>query len=62
MLYDSKGRQYLIELQPGKDFHYHRGVLAHDTVIGSADGSDRVRARRKPVGVRANSGVTPHPG
>ncbi len=39
MLYDSKGRQYLIELQPGREFHYHRGVLAHDAVIGSEDGT-----------------------
>lgn len=39
MLYDSKGRQYLIDLQPGKEFHYHRGVLAHDTIIGTPDGT-----------------------
>lgn len=39
MLYDSKGRQYLIELKPGTDFHYHRGVLAHDAIIGSEDGA-----------------------
>lgn len=39
MLFDSKGRRYLIELIPGKDFHYHRGLLPHDTLIGAEDGS-----------------------
>ena len=38
MLYDDKGRRYLIDLIPGKDFHYHRGLLAHDEIIGSTDG------------------------
>ena len=39
LLYDTKGRQYLIDLQPGVEFHYHRGVLPHDTIIGSEDGT-----------------------
>ncbi len=39
MLYDAKGRQYLIELQAGRAFQYHRGVLAHDAIIGSEDGT-----------------------
>ncbi len=39
MLFDSKGRRYLIELIPGKDFHYHRGLLPHDDLIGAEDGS-----------------------
>lgn len=39
LLYDDRGRRYLIELVPGKEFHYHRGVLAHDAVIGSVDGA-----------------------
>jgi tRNA (adenine57-N1/adenine58-N1)-methyltransferase len=39
MLYDTKGRRYLIELIAGKDFHYHRGVLPHDVIIGSPDGT-----------------------
>lgn len=39
MLYDAKGRQYLIDLIPGKEFHYHRGLLPHDTIIGAEDGS-----------------------
>jgi tRNA (adenine57-N1/adenine58-N1)-methyltransferase len=39
LLFDSKGRRYLIELVPGRDFQYHRGVLPHDAIIGSEDGS-----------------------
>lgn len=39
MLYDTKGRRYLIELIPGRDFHYHRGMLAHDDIIGAEDGA-----------------------
>jgi tRNA (adenine57-N1/adenine58-N1)-methyltransferase len=39
MLHDARGRKYLIELVAGAEFQYHRGVLAHDTIIGSDDGS-----------------------
>ena len=39
LLFDPKGRRYLIELIPGREFQYHRGVLAHDDIIGSRDGS-----------------------
>ncbi len=38
LIFDGKGRRYLIELIPGKDFHYHRGALPHDQIIGSEDG------------------------
>lgn len=39
MLYDAKGRRYLIELIPGRDFHSHRGALAHDDIIGTPEGT-----------------------
>ncbi len=39
MLHDARGRKYLIELVAGAEFQYHRGVLAHDAIIGSEDGS-----------------------
>jgi len=38
LLFDAKGRRYLIELVPGKNFQYHRGQLAHDSIIGEVDG------------------------
>ena len=34
-----KGRMNTITLEPGKLFHSHRGVLAHDSIIGLPDGS-----------------------
>ena len=34
-LTDPKGRMHTIELVAGKEFHTHRGVIAHDELIGS---------------------------
>ena len=39
MLYDAKGRRYLIDLIPGREFHSHRGALPHDDIIGSLEGA-----------------------
>lgn len=38
-LTDAKGRRYTIELTPGGEFHTHRGVIAHDDLIGLEQGS-----------------------
>jgi tRNA (adenine57-N1/adenine58-N1)-methyltransferase catalytic subunit len=38
-LTDTKGRIHTIELQPGKEFHTHRGVIVHDALIGAPEGS-----------------------
>ncbi|WP_137123006.1 tRNA (adenine-N1)-methyltransferase [Segeticoccus rhizosphaerae] len=38
-LTDPKGRLHTITLLPGKEFHTHRGRLAHDALIGAPDGS-----------------------
>jgi len=38
-LTDPKGRLHTLVLEPGKVFHTHRGVLAHDDLIGLPDGS-----------------------
>ena len=38
-LTDSKGRLHTITLVPGKEFHTHRGRLAHNDLIGVSDGS-----------------------
>jgi tRNA (adenine57-N1/adenine58-N1)-methyltransferase catalytic subunit len=38
-LTDPKGRLHTITLTPGKQFHTHRGHIAHDGLIGSPDGS-----------------------
>jgi tRNA (adenine57-N1/adenine58-N1)-methyltransferase catalytic subunit len=38
LLQDGKGRRYLLTLQAGATFHTHRGRLAHDDLIGRAEG------------------------
>ncbi|HET9874917.1 MAG TPA: tRNA (adenine-N1)-methyltransferase [Mycobacterium sp.] len=38
-LTDGKGRRYTMLLTAGGDFHTHRGAIAHDAVIGLAEGS-----------------------
>lgn len=39
ILYDNKGRRYLVTLQKGGAFHYHSGVVAHEEIIGKKEGS-----------------------
>ena len=34
-----KGKMNTITLEPGKEFHTHRGILPHDDIIGLPDGS-----------------------
>lgn len=38
-LTDPKGRLHTITLEPGKQFHTHRGHIRHDDLIGAPDGS-----------------------
>ena len=44
-LTDPKGRLHTVTLEPGKQFHTHRGAIEHDALIG-APGGQRGRARR----------------
>jgi tRNA (adenine57-N1/adenine58-N1)-methyltransferase len=37
-LSDPKGRKHTVVLEPGKQFHTHRGALPHDALIGSPEG------------------------
>jgi tRNA (adenine57-N1/adenine58-N1)-methyltransferase catalytic subunit len=39
LLIDSRGRRYLITLARGGTFHFHRGIVQHDDIIGRPDGS-----------------------
>lgn len=39
ILYDHRDKQYLLSLKHGVDFHYDRGVVPHDEIIGSLEGS-----------------------
>jgi tRNA (adenine57-N1/adenine58-N1)-methyltransferase len=38
LLIDEKRRRFLIRLQPGASFHFHGGIVAHDTILGSEEG------------------------
>ena len=39
LLVDAKDRRYLITLVPAATFHTHAGVVAHDDLIGTTEGS-----------------------
>jgi tRNA (adenine57-N1/adenine58-N1)-methyltransferase len=36
---EGKGRTFLVRLEPGKEFHSHRGAIAHDAVVGQPEGA-----------------------
>lgn len=38
LLIDSRGRRYLVTLREGGSFHFHRGIVGHDEIIGREDG------------------------
>jgi tRNA (adenine57-N1/adenine58-N1)-methyltransferase len=37
-LTDPKGRRHLVVLAEGKEFHTHRGLIAHDAILGGPEG------------------------
>jgi tRNA (adenine57-N1/adenine58-N1)-methyltransferase catalytic subunit len=39
LLFDSKGRRYLVLLERGGEFHTHAGTVPHDMVLGQEEGS-----------------------
>ena len=39
LLYDAKGRTYLVQLETDAEFQYHRGVVPHADIIGRQEGS-----------------------
>ncbi|MBV8463115.1 MAG: tRNA (adenine-N1)-methyltransferase [Acidimicrobiales bacterium] len=39
LLVDAKERRYLVTLRAGTQFHTHAGIVAHDDLIGRAEGS-----------------------
>lgn len=38
LLVDPKGRRHLLTLEPGGAYHTHRGVLAHEALLGGPEG------------------------
>lgn len=49
LLFDKKGRRYLIELIPGAEFHHHHGHLPHDKIIGTEEGSTLQTSLDRPL-------------
>jgi len=45
LLVDRKERRYFVVLEPGKDWHFHGGIVHHDDILGRAEGS-RVRSSK----------------
>jgi tRNA (adenine57-N1/adenine58-N1)-methyltransferase catalytic subunit len=39
LLIDEQGRRFLVRLVKGMDFHFHGGVVPHDLVLGSEEGT-----------------------
>jgi tRNA (adenine57-N1/adenine58-N1)-methyltransferase len=39
LLIDSKGRHFLLNLEPGRVFQYHEGMVPHSDLIGGEDGT-----------------------
>ena len=48
---DSKSRNYLVVLQAGAQFHFHRGILQHDDIIGREDGLRLTTTENEQVSV-----------
>ncbi len=57
LLIDRKRRRYLIDLREGGEFHSHSGVLAHDQMIGSPEGTT-FRSTRGMVFTTLRSTIT----
>ena len=49
LLFDNKGRRYLLTLRPGSDFQYHHGMLPHDDIIGSEPGTRFASSKGSPL-------------
>lgn len=49
LLFDRKGRRYLIELIPGAQFHHHHGLLPHDQIIGVDEGTTLESSLGRPL-------------
>jgi tRNA (adenine57-N1/adenine58-N1)-methyltransferase catalytic subunit len=49
LLLDSRGRRYLVRLEAGATFHYHRGALPHDLVIGAEEGITAHTTTGEPI-------------
>lgn len=49
LLFDDKGRKYLLHLRSSSMFRYHRGNLAHADIIGRPEGARLVSSNGAPL-------------
>jgi tRNA (adenine57-N1/adenine58-N1)-methyltransferase len=49
LLFDAKGRQHLFSLDPDKTFHFDKGVVRHEDIIGAREGSTLSSTNDSPV-------------
>jgi tRNA (adenine57-N1/adenine58-N1)-methyltransferase len=54
LLVDRKGRRNLVRLKSGRQYQSHSGVIGHDEIIGSEEGSE-VEARTRDDSRRSNA-------
>jgi tRNA (adenine57-N1/adenine58-N1)-methyltransferase len=49
LVYDSKGKQHLLELDAAKQFHFDRGIIPHTDIIGVPEGSTVLSSKKSSV-------------
>jgi tRNA (adenine57-N1/adenine58-N1)-methyltransferase len=49
LVYDSRGKQYLLHLDPSKRFQFDRGFIAHGDIIGVPEGSTVISSKKSSV-------------
>lgn len=49
LAYDQRGKQYLLDLDTSKQFHYDRGVIPHTDIIGMPEGSTVLSSKKSPM-------------
>lgn len=49
LLVDGRGRRYLITLVAGGSFHFHRGVVEHESLMGRPEGSTVLSSGGEPL-------------
>lgn len=49
ILFDARGREHLVMLEPGASFQFDKGSVPHDTLIGSPEGSTLRSTNGSPV-------------
>ncbi len=49
LLVDRNGKQYLVRLREGGEFHFHQGIVYHDDVIGQDQGACLATTKGNPV-------------